>query len=502
MARDTRSSVHIDVGSGDTEPARPLPDSPFCILVLGEFQGDDSAGTRPPLAARRPVAFDRDDLDAAVARIRPALTFAPEGGRGFTLRFGELEDFHPDRLLERVPQFGALRRFRAELASPATARTAAQSLSGASEETKSARVSPQSLLSGGSLLDQMLDQATGPSTPTAQPVGDELQQFIRRVVGPHLVAAPDPKQAEILAGVDAAIAAQMRALLHDPKFQRLESAWRAVELLARRVDTGTDLRLFLLDVSRAELDADLDGAIESGASDLHGALSAAAASLPDGGRWSVLAGLYSFGGDDADARRLTVLGRIGRALGAPFIAGADPALLGLATFAELADPREWAPPQRSDWTALRASDDARWVGLVAPRLLLRAPYGRDGEVVETFAFEEVAAAPSHDDFLWGSPAAAGALLLGESFAAEGWSMRPGRHAEIGGLPLYLYREDGVAVALPCAETLLTERAAARLLELGIMPLASLKDSDSVRLVRLQSIAQAGAALAGPWAAVS
>ncbi len=78
-------------------------------------------------------------------------------------------------------------------------------------------------------------------------------------------------------------------------------------------------------------------------------------------------------------------------------------------------------------------------------------------------------------------------------------MRPGAHVEIRGLPLHVYRANGAAVALPCAETLLTERAAARLLELGITPLASLKDSDVVRLVRLQSIAQAGSALAGPWA---
>jgi hypothetical protein len=72
------------------------------------------------------------------------------------------------------------------------------------------------------------------------------------------------------------------------------------------------------------------------------------------------------------------------------------------------------------------------------------------------------------------------------------------HRDIGGLPYHLRRESGAAVPVPCAEILLTERAAERLMERGLMPLASLKDADAVRLVRFQSFAAPLAALAGRW----
>jgi hypothetical protein len=46
--------------------------------------------------------------------------------------------------------------------------------------------------------------------------------------------------------------------------------------------------------------------------------------------------------------------------------------------------------------------------------------------------------------------------------------------------------------------LLTEDAAARLLEEGLIPLLSFKDRDRVRVMRFQSIADPLRGLAGPW----
>ena len=77
-------------------------------------------------------------------------------------------------------------------------------------------------------------------------------------------------------------------------------------------------------------------------------------------------------------------------------------------------------------------------------------------------------------------------------------MRPGTRSELDGLPLHVYEQDGDSELKPCAEALLTERAAGKMLESGLMPLVWLKGQDAVRLVRFQSMAEPLSALAGRW----
>jgi type VI secretion system protein ImpC len=78
-------------------------------------------------------------------------------------------------------------------------------------------------------------------------------------------------------------------------------------------------------------------------------------------------------------------------------------------------------------------------------------------------------------------------------------MRPGTMMEIGGLPLHVYGKDDESELKPCAEVLLTDDAAERLLEDGLVPLVSFKNRDSVRVIRFQSIADPPQRLAGRWA---
>jgi type VI secretion system protein ImpC len=512
-----KQRVELDVGLGrQTEAATPASDRPFTVLLVGDFGGRRTTD----LGGRGAVAFDRDDVDAAIARIGPVLTLTGAGGATFELRFRELEDFHPDRLFDSVPHFQSLRELREQLSDARTFASAARELAGRAGGGGSAperggttegggrtpeggttggggTTATAAALAGGSLLDRMLEGSPPPAGAPPARQEDDLAAFVRQVVAPHLAEREDPRQAEMVAGVDAALATQMRALLHAPSFQRLEAAWRTADFLARRIETDSRLRLYLLDLPRAALNAALDS--EGGGVGLARLLAEAAGAVPDGGGWTVVAGLYDFEADDADALRVAQLGAIARRLGAAFVAGAAPSFAGRAAWADLPDPREWAAPAGGTWAAIRGTAEASSVALAAPRFLLRAPYGADGEPTEAFAFEEIDGSPAHDDFLWGSGGALCALLLAQGFAADGWSLRANA-GEVRGLPLHVYRRDGQAIALPCAETLLTERAADRMMELGVTPLASLRDSDTVRVVRLQSIAAPPTRLAGAWSA--
>src|SRR5262249_50397172 len=112
--------------------------------------------------------------------------------------------------------------------------------------------------SGGNLLEQILGGTPGrPPEPTPMPGGGDWNAFLQKIVAPYTVANADPRQAELVAAVDAAISALMRAILHHPDVQALEGAWRSLFFLVRRLDTDSQLKLYLLDISRTELAADL-----------------------------------------------------------------------------------------------------------------------------------------------------------------------------------------------------------------------------------------------------
>lgn len=487
-----RFRVELDVDPGS--PREPNPRSvpheqsassgPFRIALIGDFSGRENRGiveTGRAIAARRPVRIDRDNFDDAIATLAPTLTLRlARDADAVAIGFSSLDDLHPDSLYQRLPLFRALR--------DAGARAAA----GASLGAAATRPTPTGL------LDAILGDAPLPPggaalaapevRPALEPDGG-LSAFVARAVAGHIVRQPGESELAAQARVDETIAATMRAILHHADFQALEALWRGAALLVSRLDTDATLQLHLIDVSPAELAADLDGrpVDESG---IHRLLLGGST-----GPWALLAAAFPLGGDSS---LLTQLGALARDAGAPLLAGAHPHLAGVQDIGATPDPDDWSRDETPGWQEQRGSSAAPYVGLVFPRLLLRLPYGKHADPCELFAFEELAANahPAHDDLLWGSGAFAAALLVGEGFVESGWALRPGR--EIAGLPLHVYRVNGESFATPCAEMIIGERAAERLLDRGLSPLLTVRDSDSVILPRLQPIAARAPALLGRW----
>ena len=525
--------VTLEVEPG-TATLREAPDqeTPFCIAILGDFSGRESRGILEigsALANRPAVLIDRDNFEEVLTKFHPEIKL-PAGGESGSLglKFYELDDFHPDRIVERAGMFHRLREARIRLNDPATFAAAAEELGLASASSKTSRpvlepprlrvVSDPRLPPSGSFLDAVIEEAAT-EDPKSQPpesarrrVPDDLERFVRRVTEPHLAAVPDPRQREVLAVIDRALGSQMRALLHVPAFQALEAAWRAVFLLVRRLDTDSQLKLYLIDVSKAELAADLGNSPDlhsndvnlndAGSTGLFRLLVDRSVGVPGAEPWALIVGNYTFSPTRQDASTLAHLAQIASAAGAPFIAGASPRAVGCESFAATPYPEDWKWKGEAEdiaaWAALRHLPDAGYLGLALPRFLLRLPYGETTDPVESFSFEEMPDTPAHEDYLWGNPAFACALLLAQSFSEDGWQMRPGTHSELDGLPLHVYQQDGDSELKPCAEALLTERAAGKMLENGLMPLVWLKGQDAVRLVRFQSMAEPLSALAGRW----
>jgi type VI secretion system protein ImpC len=422
---------------------------PMRLLVMGDFSGK-AVAERPPLARRPTQRVDIDNVDDVMQRLGPRLSV--QAGE---TRFSQIDDFHPDRLYARLDLFQGLRQARTN--PPA---------------------GTQDLL--GRLLGKPTESGAAPPAAPAS----ALDALIGSLVAPHIVKDTSPLTKPYVAAVDAAIAEQMRTLLHAPAFQSLEAAWRGVRWLISSLELDENLQLHLFDVTREELLADVV-AVQGRLSQtgLHRALVDRWRNVPGGHGWSVLVGLIQFGPSDADIGLLAALGLIASQAGAPLLAGADWALAGddAGTLA--------------GWQALRRSEAAPWIGLAAPRVLLRAPYGKGSDPIEAFAFEEFVGPPVQEEFLWGNTSLAMALLIGRAFTARGWDMEPGDEREVGDLPLYTFVRDGEREMQACGERFLTESEIHTLLEAGLVPIASRRDRNAVVAVRFQSVSDPPAPLA-------
>ncbi|HEX8202674.1 MAG TPA: type VI secretion system contractile sheath large subunit, partial [Isosphaeraceae bacterium] len=451
-------------------PAVPDPETPFRILLMGDFRGRVSRDVGG-LAGRRLVAIDRDNFDEVLDRLQPELhlRLAGQAGDPVVLRFRELDDFHPDRIAAHADIFRALRERRRA--------------PGRATQTPATKPSPPgpggdvSELVPGNLLEQVLAAARPEAARPREE--DPWGEFLERIIAPHRVAPEDPRQADQKAGLDAAQGRLMREILHHPDFQALESNWRGLHVLTSRLETDARLTLTLLDVTRAELAEDL-GAADPRTSALHKLLVGT-----EGHPWAVIVGALTLEPTADDTDLLAHLAALARRAEAPFLAAASPRFVGCDSIAATPDPDDWslAPDSQGAREALRRHPDAAYLGLALPRFLLRLPYGRDGEPIEAFAFEELPEDPDHEAYLWGNPAFALAESLGRGFREDGWHLRPGRVGEIEGLPTYVERRGGEPLVKPCAEANLGQRAAEVLIDAGLMPLLSLRDQDVIRIGR-------------------
>jgi len=441
MANFSRSSIVLEGNTQTSLLSREVDsDTPFRILILGDFSGRANRKLSSGIAGRRPILVDLDNFDDVMKEMLPTLKLP-----GGTLRFRELDDFHPDHIHRNAEIFRRLAEMR--------------------YEPKGTTAPAAPIPAGSGLLDDILDQADQSTVTSTDDAGD-LSAFIKKVMAPHLEERPDAAKVEWGARMEAVTNEQMRAVLHHADFQALEAAWRATWMLVQGL--GDDVKVYIMDATLDELLTDT------------GALGA----LLTSGRepWALVVGNFVFSDGDSDVRRLAAFGRLAQAAGAPFLAEGQP-------------PSGETPPE--SWRQLRQSPIAASIGLALPRFLLRLPYGKSTSPVETFKFEEMSGSV-HAEYLWGNPAFCCAYLIGQSFRDKGWELRPGMHRLIGSLPLHVYKSAGESINKPCAEMLLSEKDAQFIMECGYMPLASMKDQDAVLLVRFQSIADPLAALAGRW----
>ena len=498
-------SIRVSAHFGKPLPEHVKPSRPsrrFRILVLADFGSDNTWNS--------PVEVDRDDLDEVFQRMNVTVRL-PEGGEAPALEIGikQLEDFQPDQLFELVDWFSSLRTRRRRLQNDATfadeARSimAADAAGGAASDAagKPHADAPPPAEDDADLLSQALQQTEQNRGSAVEQIAHgtlDIDDYVRRVVAPFVVDKEDPRKAELIEAVDQAIAEMMRRLLHHPSFQRIEAAWMGVQMLVRRLETDSSLKISLVNISKEQLAEDVLADDDLSQSKLHQLLSAGAGADDP---WTVVVGDYCFDASDEDTNLLGRLAQIHAAHGAALVAAGSPTITGCDDLATSPDAQDWTKPEgdrAASWQSLRELPAAANVALTVPRFLGRLPYGPRTQAARSVQFEEMPDSSQHEHYLWLNSAYAVATLLGNSFSLSGWSLGGGWTPELDGLPMHIYQDDGESALKPCGEVELTPSAAEALAAVGLTVVYSVRQQGAVQIPHLRSLASNQETLAGAW----
>lgn len=410
---------------------------PMRLLVLGKFS------TTPLLERERePVPITLDTINAVVSDLAPTITLtvpdcllADGGSRDIVINVHALEDFEPEQLARNTPELAAVLSLMERL------RHEDAELDGASDE--------------GRLLEGLgFDPANVDSLWRDYAIAE-----LRDRLG-H----------------------QLDEILHHPDFQALEANWRGLHLILEQITDTMHCRVDLLDLDAADLLEDFRGQADPDASLLFQTLHAREFGQYGGEPYAAVIGAYEFGPSADDIDLLRRIARVCAHAHAPFIAGTAPTMFGLGSFDELVDatslPELKRAPRYARWWGFVDEEVTRYVGLTAPRVLLRKPWGVDDETSTSFAYRENVSR-DHAHALWGVAAFAFAGCLLRSF--QRYRVCVDIVGPAGGRVTGLPRPqaDDVHGTVYPVEVLLSERKEAELAELGFMPITVARAHDYI-----------------------
>jgi len=356
----------------------------------------------------------------------------------------------------------------------------------AEKQTEAQAAVTESTQAETGLLDNILSQGLRARDEDARQWGKDLiKEFVAQLLDPNVVVAKGTEKTikNRIAQIDALLSAELNEIMHHPDFQRLEGSWRGLHYLVHQSETGTNLKIRVLNASKKDLLNDLERASEFDQSGLFKKVYEDEYGTFGGAPYGALVGDYDFANHPQDLALLERISNVAASAHAPFVSAAGAGMFGLDSFTDLGKPRDLAKifdtVEYAKWKSFRESEDSRYVALVMPRTLARLPYGAATMPVEAFNYEEVA--NDHEKYLWTNAAYAYATRLTDAFAQYGWCASI-RGVEGGGLveglPTHTFQTMDGEVDLKCpSEIGITDRREKELSDLGFIALCHSKGSD-------------------------
>lgn len=234
----------------------------------------------------------------------------------------------------------------------------------------------------------------------------------------------------IIAEIDELICAQVNEIIHEPRFQALESGWLGLWELVDTSSLADNVKIKVLDLSWKELVRDIDRAPDIDQTALFHLVYNLEFGTPGGEPYGVLLGNYEVSHRPSptrphdDIHTLQGVSRVAAAAFAPFVCGAAPELFGLDSFDTLGLPLDlhsvFSQKEYTRWRSLRKLEDSRFIGITLPRILMRPPYSERKTSFNGIHFKEGVDHTSNERYLWGNACFAFGTVLIREFSEVGW----------------------------------------------------------------------------------
>lgn len=507
--RPPRVQITYDVEIGNAIETRELP---FLMGIISDLSGQPE-GPQLRVRDRKFVEIDRDNLNDVMASIQPRLMLHVEnrlsnvkGKLAFELKFKNMDDFDPIQVVGQIKPLADLYAARVRLAD----------LLGKMDGNEDLDMVLQEILKDAKLQATLKkdvekrekDGKVGVDLAKAvskgklvrdesqeQLAADMISEFVNQVTAKKVVSHDSIAFiSKRIAEIDQLLSDQLNEILHHPDFLKLEGSWRGLNYLVHSSETGSNLKLRVLNVSKEELRKDLERAIEFDQSALFKKVYEEEYGTFGGTPYSCLLGDFEFGRTPMDMSLLQKVAEVAAAAHAPFIAAADPSMFDMDSYVDLGVPRDlgkiFESTEMAKWRSFRESEDSRYVALVLPRVLMRMPYGSRTNPVEGMNFEEDVDGIDNSKFCWGNAAYALGGRITDAHAKYHWTAAI-RGVEGGGLvtdlPAYTFKTTDGDIALKCpTEIAITDRREKELSDQGFIALCHSKDSDFAAFFGIQT----------------
>src|SRR6185295_104968 len=146
----------------------------------------------------------------------------------------------------------------------------------------------------------------------------------------------------IIAEIDKKMGQQINQILHHADFQQLESAWRGLHHLINNTETDEQLKIRVMNISKNDLGKTLKRYKGTAwdQSPIFKRVYEEEFGQFGGEPFGCLVGDYYFGQTPPDVELLGEMAKVSASAHTPFIAAADPSLMQMGSWQELANPRD------------------------------------------------------------------------------------------------------------------------------------------------------------------